>query len=269
MENFKDFFITYLNAQNLAFEIEENDFLSFVFKEKKIIIYYFLEKSDAKSLPNHKLGYTKINIWEDFWLNSKDIVMSRVNSLFGLNHRIPARVCRIKRIEKKEAEIFLNQNHLQKFVKAKLKYGLFLPIKYFRLLPDSFEKICENERLIGVMTFSNPKNYYFENNTIASFELVRFATLINFNIQGAFTKFLKHFIQDKNPGNIMTYIDKDWSDGLNFHKFGFEILSETQALFYELDENGERKLSVEKNDWKVKNSGSFKFILSDFERYKK
>jgi len=269
LENFKDFFITYLNSQNLTFEIEENDFLSFIFKEKKIIINYFLKKSESKSQPNHKLGYTKINIWEDLWLISKDIVMSRLNSLFGLNHRIPARVCIIKRIEKKEAENFLNQNHLQKFVNAKLKYGLFLPLKYYRLLPDSLEKINENERLIGVMTFSNPKNYYFENNTIASFELVRFATLMNFNIQGAFTKFLKHFIHDKKPGNIMTYVDKDWSDGLNFHKFGFEIISETQAMFYELNEIGERKQSVEKNDWQVKNSGSFKFILSDFERYRK
>lgn len=269
MENFKDFFITYLNSQNLTFEIEESEFLSFIFMEKKIIVNYFLKKSESKSQPTHTLGYTKINIWEDFWTNSKDIVMSRVNSLFGLNHRIPARVCIIKRIEKKEAENFLNQNHLQKFVNAKLKYGLFLPLKYYRLLPDSLEKINENERLIGVMTFSNPKNYYFEDNTIASFELVRFATLMNFNIQGAFTKLLKHFIHDKKPGNIMTYVDKDWSDGLNFHKFGFEITSETQAMFYELNENGDRKQSVEKNDWKVKNSGSFKFILSDFERYSK
>lgn len=268
MENFKDFFITYLKAQNLTFEVEENDFVSFVFEDRKIIIYYFLKKTDLNIKFNHNLAFTKINIWEDLWLNAKEIIISRINSIFGLNHKIPARVCKIKRIEKKEAENFLNQNHLQNYVGAKLKYGLFLPLKHFRLLPDSLEKINETDRLIGVMTFSNPKNYYIDNQTIASFELVRFATLINFNVQGAFTKFLKHFIHDKKPGNIMTYIDKDWSDGLNFRKFGFEIISETEPMHFNLNENGSRILSIEKEDWQVKNSGSIKFILSDFERYK-
>jgi hypothetical protein len=158
---------------------------------------------------------------------------------------------------------FLDKNHLQQSVGSKIKYGLYLPKAYFRLLPTDFS-VDSEELLVSVMTFSNPKKYYKENKIVLSYELIRFANLMGFNIVGGFSKMLKYFVEEKNPGNIMTYIDADWSDGQNFSKLGFKLIDKTPPLFFRLDKNKKRIKVPDKNEADVMNSGSYKYILSEF-----
>jgi hypothetical protein len=75
---------------------------------------------------------------------------------------------------------------------------------------------------------------------------------------------LKYFVEEKNPGNIMTYIDADWSDGQNFSKLGFKLIDKTPPLFFRLDKNKKRIKVPDKNEADVMNSGSYKYILSEF-----
>ena len=48
-----------------------------------------------KTISCQEKGIHLIHIWEDQWHNKKDIVLSRINSLLGINERIPARKCDI------------------------------------------------------------------------------------------------------------------------------------------------------------------------------
>ena len=204
--------------------------------------------------------YKVINIWEDEWVNHSDIIKSRIYSLLNRNFKIPARVCQVKRIDKTTADDFLEKNHLQGSPFSKIKYGLFLPEQYFRLLPESFiwPKV---ELLLGVMTFSNPKKFYLNEGIVSSYELIRFATLLNINVIGGFSKILKHFKLEKHPGNIMTYVDADWSDGASFYGIGFRLEAEMPRNYYKLNTENLRIKVKNGEPYDVYNHGSLKFIL--------
>jgi hypothetical protein len=152
---------------------------------------------------------------------------------------------------------------LQQSIGAKLKYGLFLPKNYFRLLPAAFTPDSD-ELLMAVMTFSGSKKYYLEDEIVLSYEMIRFATFNGFNVVGGFSKLLRFFVKEKTPGNIMTYIDADWTDGDNFSKLGFELVEKTSPLYFALDENKNRVKVRDIKDAEVTNSGSYKYILSEF-----
>lgn len=252
--DFVSYFSEFLNRNKIEFKLLD----STSFRIGKIEVKYF------ETIPEDFISSEKpINIWKDQWLKHPDIVISRLSSVLGLNQKLPARVCSVRRINKHIAEDFLNQNHLQQSIGAKLKYGLYLPKNYFRLLPVAF-KPDSDELLLAVMTFSGAKKYYLEDQIVQSYELIRFANLNGFNIVGGFSKMLRYFVNEKTPGNIMTYIDADWSDGQNFSKLGFELVGKTAPLYFGLDENLNRIKVKDKNEALVMNSGSYKYILSEF-----
>lgn len=208
-----------------------------------------------------------LRVWEDQWLGAPEIVKSRLESRFDLNPTLPARVCEVRRINQSESEAFLNKNHLQKSAGAKLKYGLFLPQRYFRLLLSK-GYVFDNQRelLVAVMTFTAGKKYYIGNEIVNSFELVRFGTLTNLNVIGGFTKLMRFFVNEKNPGNIMTYVDADWSDGQNFKKMGFEFIEKTQPVYYKIGSHYERITVTGEEAFDVYNSGSLKFIKNGLQQ---
>jgi hypothetical protein len=253
-KDFIPYFSAFLEQNKIEFQLIN----SRIFQIGPSRIKYFERLADdfeALSQP--------INIWRDQWEKHPEIVISRLSSVLGLNPKLPARVCKVRRINMCLAEEFLNKNHLQESIGAKLKYGLYLPKAYYRLLPKGFEPESE-ELLLAVMTFSGAKKYYLEDSIVLSFELIRFSNLNGFNIVGGFTKMLRHFIQEKTPGNIMTYIDADWSDGKNFSKLGFELIEKTSPMYFQLDENHNRVKLKDANEAEVMNSGSYKYILSAF-----
>lgn len=253
-KDFIPYFSEFLEQNKIEFQLTD----SHIFQIGHLQLKYFENLTDDINALKQP-----INIWKDQWKKHPEIVISRLSSVLGLNLKLPARVCKVRRINQHIAEEFLNKNHLQQSIGAKLKYGLYLPRAYFRLLPKGFRQDSE-ELLLAVMTFSGAKKYYLEDKIVLSFELIRFSNLGGFNIVGGFTKMLRHFIKEKTPGNIMTYIDADWSDGENFSKLGFELIEKTSPMYFRLDDNGNRikvKNAIEAN---VMNSGSYKYILSEF-----
>lgn len=253
-DDFPNFFANFLSEKTIDFKFSDGS----VFEIGHLKIKY-LDKIGAEKSWNEKA----ILIWKDQWLSHPKIVMSRLCSLLKLNDKIPARVCEIRRISQPVSDEFLNKNHLQQSVGSKIKYGLHLPKAYFRLLPTDV-LIKSEDLLLAVMTFSGGKKYYFCDKVVLSFELIRFSNLNGFNIIGGFSKMLNHFIREKKPGNIMTYIDADWSDGENFSKLGFELVEKTSPIYFCLDENLNRKKVKDKSEADVMNSGSYKYILSEF-----
>lgn len=195
----------------------------------------------------------QIAVWEDQWQFRQEIVRSRVLSKLGLLERIPGRLCRVERITRPVADTFLENNHLQGAAASKIKYGLFLPEKYFRVLK---EPPPGSRLLMAVMTFSGPRAF---RDGSRSYELIRFAVRCNFHVQGGFSRLLQHFIREKDPGSIMTYVDRDWSDGRTYEALGFEPAGELPPIRYIINETGKRE-PAEGAEFDVINKGSLKMI---------
>jgi len=152
----------------------------------------------------NEAGYRLIQIFEDEWLNNKDIVKSRLAALLGQNKVLYARKTKIQEISAKEANVFLNQNHLQGAGRSNVAYGLF-----------------DNDSLVAVMTFLNSDI----SKGVNGWELNRFASRLLTNVVGGASKLLSAFIKNNNPSAITTFADLRWSNNSSFYTtIGFNFV---------------------------------------------
>lgn len=231
-----------------------------------IVIHYLSTeyKNERFDIPTN---YRIIHLWEDVWKRSNKIVKSRLLSAIGKSERLPARVTRVRRIDKPTADEFLNKHHLQGSPKAKFKYGLFLPKNYYRLVENK-SLIDENhgEVLVAVATFSAPRTYYREESKSRSIELIHFTNHSSFTIIGGLNKLLKFLEKEQRPDDIMTYVDADWSDGKGFEKLGFKRIEKTQPIAFSVHKiTYERSRHLPEKEYtddyvNICNSGSWKMI---------
>lgn len=134
-------------------------------------------------------GYHLIHIFEDEWLEYKKLVLNKIKHILDCdkdNIVVGARNCIIKTINNFEAETFLNTYHLQGFTPATVYYGGFY-----------------DGKLVGVMTFKQEKE--------GIWNLTRFATDTEYRLPGLASKMFKQFINDNNPIEVKTFLDRRWS----------------------------------------------------------
>lgn len=182
-------------------------------------------------------GKLAIILWEDQWIRSRNVVMSRIQALLGISARIPGRLTYVARIDKSKTDEFLSKNHLQGNVSSKYRYGLFLPVRYFRILKPEFPISNESEDLlVAVATFSNARIFQKDDKPFRSFEMIRFANLLETTVIGGMNKLMAAFINDFIPDDIMTYADLEWSDGAAYRTLGFEAVSDKPSIPFWVDE---------------------------------
>lgn len=153
-----------------------------------------------------------IHIDEDTWVTRPDILLSRIAAVMGQVPRIHARDTVLARIEKRIAHAFLEEHHLQVALPGKYRYGLY-----------------HDGELVAVAVFSGGRRMADKPAGYRSFELLRFCHKQGVHVVGGFSKLLDGLQRDFNPGDIMTYADKDWSDGSSYLKTGFKKMGETAA----------------------------------------
>lgn len=217
-------------------------------------------------------GILSVVLWEDFWQGKPEIVKSRLSALLGFSERIPARLCKVRRIDKATAKLFLHHNHLQDSVSSKTQYGLFLPERYFRVLSETFHnKLAGSELLVAVATFSHARVFQRDGSSFRSFEMIRFSNLLHTTVVGGLAKLLSAFTLEFNPGDIMTYADLEWSDGASYRKLGFREVSDTEPFEFNLD-TGQMQRFPKKHLMQnteqsllIYNLGSRKFV-KDFDK---
>lgn len=146
-------------------------------------------------------GYQLFHLFEDQWQQKQDIVKSMILSKLQKNTKIFARKCIITTISKQQANLFFEQNHIQGKNNASICYAL----KY------------EN-KIVAAMSFNNPR---FTDNY--DWELVRFATILNTNVIGSFSKLLKAFQRDLDGLSIISYSDNTYSKGNVYEMNGFRF----------------------------------------------
>jgi hypothetical protein len=163
-----------------------------------------------KTLFFNKKGIRIIHIWEDDWQNKKEIIQSQIRNWIGKTKRkIFARNCQVRIVESKAGVSFLNKNHIQGCDKSTLKLGLYL----------------EGE-LVSIMTFD-----HFEGRKRmeeSGWNLSRFCNLIDTNVVGGASKILSYFIKCYSPRRIVSYADRDWSNGGLYEKLRFVLISESK-----------------------------------------
>ena len=141
-----------------------------------------------------------IHIFEDEWLNHKDICKSIIlGYLNKLPTRIYARKCEIKVLSNKEIRQFLSSNHLQGYVAGKVNLAL----------------IYKNE-IVVALTFGKPR--YSKN---VEWELLRLCSKVNVQIPGGIQKLWKYFSDNYPINNIVSYCDRRWFNGNIYAKLGF------------------------------------------------
>ena len=158
-------------------------------------------------------GIKLIQIFEDEWINHRDICESKLKQICGLNTnpKIYARKCEIREItNKNEAYEFLDKNHIQ----GRTGFTIALGTYY-------------NNELVGVMTFKKEKEGYWDLN--------RFATDINHQCIGIGGKLFKYFTRNYDFQEIKSFADRRWTtDPTNnlYTKLGFEFDSYVPPTYW-------------------------------------
>ena len=158
-------------------------------------------------------GIKLIQIFEDEWINHREICESKLKQICGLNAnpKIYGRKCEIREITDKNAVYeFLDKNHIQ----GRAGFTIALGAYY-------------NNELVGVMTFKKEKEGYWDLN--------RFATDINYQCVGIGGKLFKHFTRNYPFIEIKSFADRRWTtDPTNnlYTKLGFEFDSYVPPTYW-------------------------------------
>ena len=154
-------------------------------------------------------GIDLIHVFEDDWLYKKEIVKSMIASRLGVyKEKIFARKCKIKEIEKDQAKIFFDKNHLQGFTYCDLYLGLMF-----------------NDELIQCICI-NKKGWHDGN-----VELTRMVTKLNTQVVGGFSKLMKHISDYIEYKSITSYVYKAWFNGKGYIESGFKIVKENSPSY--------------------------------------
>ena len=236
------------NSRNILHNME----LDIYIPEFKLAIeydsfYYHNDKVVDKNYHKNKtlkcadLGISLIHIFENEWRDKQDIVKSKI--LYKLNkiqNKVYARNCVIKEVDTKDKNIFLDKNHIQGHDTCYKSYGL-----YFK------------DNLVSVLTISKPRVIYGRSSEY--YELSRFATDINYNVIGAYSKLLKYMFNDTKFKAIMTYADLRYSSLDNLYS-NSDLVSITTPNYYYYFKG---KLYHRYNFTKYRIKQRFKDIYSD------
>lgn len=251
----------YISEHKLGIEYDGLYWHSELYKDKN----YHLDKTNICQKNNIQL----LHIFEDEWMFKSDIVKSIIKSKLGvIDNKIFARKCEIKEIfDNKLVREFLNNNHIQGFVNAKIKLGLFY-----------------NNELVSLMSFEKTRKSIEKDNE-ESYTLNRFCNKLNSQVIGGASKLLKHFIKSYQPKSIVSFADRRYSNGKLYEKLGFNKIKDNKPSYsyfknnefiryhrfnfrkeilikHGYDKNKtEREIMEERNFLKIFDCGNIKYLM--------
>ena len=206
-----------------------------------------IEEAEAESekaeyairMITREAGYPLI-ITEDRWNRQRAMMEARLLAHMEVHHQAYARNCEVRRIEKAEAQEFLNRNHSYGDAACKYRYGLYLKRHTGHIAAEmENSSVTMNEvknlspgTLIAVATFSNARKWIKDGKEIRSYEWTRYASLPDLRVSGGMGKLLKAFIKEVQPDDIMSYADLEWSEGEVYERLGFEAEAEKEPVTF-------------------------------------
>jgi hypothetical protein len=195
----------YIPDHNIAIEFNGLYWHSELFKAKD----YHLNKTLACA----EHGIQLLHVFEDDYLRKKDIIESIIlNRLMKTQHKIYGRSTVIKTVGNKEANQFLDDNHIQGSCRSQYRLGLY-----------------HRNELVSLMTFG-----YRKTNAKKEFELIRFCNKINTSVIGASSKLFQYFIKNTSvvDSYIISYADVSMFNGGMYKALGFEFIHRSKPNYF-------------------------------------
>jgi hypothetical protein len=209
------------------------------------------------SIPDEAAGAEGFRgtIFEDQLIRMPEKIAALVLSKLGLNKRIFARNCQIGELTSGEAAEFLDRYHLLNAV----------PAAYSRCLR------YHNE-IIAVACFSKGRKMRRLPEDKRSFELMRFCCAHGITVAGGLSKLVRSFCREKGAGDIMSYVDKQLSDGASFIKAGFKIAGESTPNYFLVNRKTFERIAVSQDVdfdaeefYMTANAGNVKMVFTPEE----
>lgn len=196
----------FLPELSIGFEFNGLYWHSDLFKENT----YHLDKIEHFK----SKGIRIYHIWEDDYDNKIDIIKSQILNWIGLNNnKIYARKCEVKEIkDTKLVRCFLDDNHIQGFIRSTLKIGIFY-----------------NDDLISLATFDHFEGRKSMNKD--EWNISRFCSKKYVNVIGGFSKIIKYFEFKYKPKRLITFADYSWSDGNLYKINGFDFIKRNKCNY--------------------------------------
>jgi hypothetical protein len=165
-----------------------------------------------KMLEFKKQGIRIINIFEDEWLNKKDIVKSRLRSILGVEtNRVYARKCEVREISSNVAAAFCERTHIMGRARSNVRLGLF-----------------HGDQMVSVMTFTKSNI----SRRVSGWEINRFSSELNTLVVGGASRLFSHFTRLIRPERVISYADNRWSQGSLYQSLGFQCESEGRPGYW-------------------------------------
>ncbi len=203
---------------NVGIEFNGNYWHSDKFKD----VNYHQNKTNLCEKNNIKL----LQIFEDEWLNKKDIIKSIIRSkLDCYEDIINAKDCKINNVDLISSNEFLENNHIDGGCNSEIQIGLYY-----------------NHELVFVMVMN------------IVFEIIRHTSKLNTNIVGGVDVILKNIIYQYKPKVITTSIDRRLSQGKVFINLGFNLVEDTKPNFKYYSRKTRSRIN-ENNKLKIYDSG--------------
>lgn len=178
-------------------------------------------------------GCKYVIVPEDFWNLHPYLLRARLLAQLGKFRPVFARNTQVKKINKPECSAFLNAYHSYGDAMARYRYGLF----------------AGDGTMVASATFSKARTWTKPEGTVRSYEWVRYASLPDVRVIGGMGKVLKAFVNDVSPDDVMSYADREWTDGSVYARLGFLRDGQREPVAF----------SISEQDWKrhpLKNDGN-------------
>lgn len=156
-------------------------------------------------------GITLLHIFDFEWRDKQDIIKSIIESKLGIyKMKIGARKCIVKELTSEESREFLEENHIQGYAPASLRFGLFF----------------EDELIAHLAVAKNR----FKKGT---YEIVRYVSKTHYSVQGGLSKLWER-IKKELPNNfiLVSYVDRRFFTGESNTKLGLSLSRKNRPSYY-------------------------------------
>jgi hypothetical protein len=222
--------------------------LTFKANSKEVTAFVTASLSEFPENPG-----TDILIPLDHLVREPEKIAALLCSRLGLNKTVFARKTVYRPVPKDMAKEFLDSHHLMGYAGGASHRGLFT-----------------GDELVAVASFSKGRKMRRLAAEKRSFELIRFCTLPGITVSGGLSRLVRNFCTEKNAGDVMTYVDRQLSDGTSFLRAGFRNAGSTEPHYFLVNKASMARVSAESENiaydksrfYLTRNLGSHKLIFS-------
>lgn len=159
------------------------------------------------------IGIKLIHIWEDDWINKKNIVKSMLKAEFNtIDKKINSNVCDVRIVGSDIAENFILNNTIDSHIKSNMYFGLFYV-----------------DELVYVLALDGCL-------------ITHLCCKLDYCVDNGASKLFEYYIQIFNPKIVYSYVDKSFNDCKLYTNLNFVLVEETPPNYYYVVNNTKQKI---------------------------